>query len=178
MKMLPRLSLIPLITFLSLPAVADGDPRSYKRDYDRNHSEPDHGRFERRHDRQHARIVKGAKSGELTRKEAKRLRKQHRDIGKLAHKFKRDGRLSRYERHTLRHELDHASRRIQQFKHNDRNRPRHYGTHRRHDKHDGHFERHRHAKRRLYEPFRVYHRRGQSDDNSGLYVLLSLLGHV
>lgn len=118
---------IPLLGMFALPAIAH--------DYD------DHGRhdnrFEQRLDRQHWRIKQGIRSGELTRKEAKRLRRQQRRIDKLEHKFSRDGHIDRYERRVLRSKLDDASQRIYRFKHNDRYRgrynDRHHRSHRRHD---------------------------------------------
>lgn len=86
-------------------------------------------RVERRLDRQDMRIENGVESGELTRKETKRLRKQHRRIKRLKRDFLRDGRLSRDDRHTLMNKLDRASKRIYRLKHNDRyrkSRQQHY----------------------------------------------------
>ena len=79
-------------------------------------------RIEQRLDNQHSRIRKGIGSGELTRKEAKRLRKQQRFIMRLTYKFMHDGYLDRYESRELRDELSRASKRIYRLKHNDRNR--------------------------------------------------------
>ena len=80
------------------------------------------------------------RSGELTRKEAKRLRKQHRHIARLERKFSKDGFLSRHERRKLRRELDAASDRIYRLKHNDRYRGGHvppYSHHERYGYLDG-----------------------------------------
>ena len=83
--------------------------------------------------RQHRRIEDGWRSGELTRKELKRLRKNQRQIAHLERKFSADGHYSRRERQTLREALDEASGRIYRKKHNDR-----YRTVRHQDRgHDG-----------------------------------------
>jgi hypothetical protein len=103
---------IPLLVMLVTPAIAD---RFYDDDYRNN-------RFEQRLDRQHWRIKQGIRSGELTRKEVKRLRKQQRQIAKAERRFSRDGYLDPRERRHLRRKLDDASDRIYRLKHNDRYR--------------------------------------------------------
>ncbi len=75
---------------------------------------------DRRQARQHLRIEDGWRTGELTRKEVKRLRKNQRRIARLERKFTDDGYYSRRERQILRGELDDASARIYRKKHNDR----------------------------------------------------------
>ncbi len=84
------------------------------------------GRFQRyvdqRQDRQQYRIREGWRSGELTRKELNRLRKEQRRIANLERKFAADGDWSRRERRALRETLDDASARIHRKKHNDRSR--------------------------------------------------------
>ncbi|MDJ0739346.1 MAG: hypothetical protein QNJ91_06495 [Gammaproteobacteria bacterium] len=99
---------IPLLGMLAFPAVAD------RYDSDFGH------RLEQRLDRQHYRIKQGVRSGELTRKEAKRLRRQQRHIAKLERRFYRDGYLDHHERRALRRKLNAASDRIYRLKHNDR----------------------------------------------------------
>lgn len=117
---------LPLLGALAAPAIAGDDYRHWHAD----------NRFEQRLDRQQWRIEQGIRSGELTRKEAKRLRKQQRHIAKMERKFERDGRLDRYERRTLRRELDDASARIYRLKHNDRYRDRGH-KHKHDDQDDG-----------------------------------------
>ena len=114
MKFRNTLWTIPLLGMLAIPSAALAD-RYHDDSYDGN-------RFEQRLDRQHLRIKQGVRSGELTRKEAKRLRKQHRRIARLENKFWNDGHLTRHERRTLRRKLDAASDRIYRLKHNDRYR--------------------------------------------------------
>ena len=70
-------------------------------------------------ERQHARIERGVESGELTPKEAKTLRKQHRKLHRVARKFAEHGGLSRKERRILDRRLDKASDRIWTLKHNE-----------------------------------------------------------
>lgn len=77
-------------------------------------------RMEQRMEKQHYRIRDGIDRGELTRKEAKRLRKQQRHIIRLTHKFMNDGYMDRYEFRELRDELNRAGKRIYRLKHNDR----------------------------------------------------------
>lgn len=117
---------LPLLGLLAMPAMAG-------RYHDGGHAE---SRVEQRLDRQHARIKHGIRNGELTRREAKRLRRQQRHIAKMERRFTRDGHLDGHERRTLRRELDAASDRIYRLKHNDRHRHR-YDTH-------GHYDRHHH----------------------------------
>ena len=109
---------LPLLGILATPAIAD---RYYDDGY--HHA----SRFEQRIDRQHRRIERGLRSGELTRKEAKRLRKQLRQIAKLERRYTRDAFLDRHERRKLHNKLNVASERIYRLKHNDR-----YGEPKRH----------------------------------------------
>ncbi len=68
------------------------------------------------------RIKDGIHSGELTRKEARTLRREQRDIRRMKRHFLRDGRMSRYERRTLRKRYARAGRHIYRLKHNHRTR--------------------------------------------------------
>ena len=66
---------------------------------------------------QHARIVQGIASGELTAREARRLGAEQRGIAAEERFYKRDGRLSAWERADLHHDLNVASRDIYREKH-------------------------------------------------------------
>ncbi len=81
----------------------------------------DHGitQVAERQDRQQHRIRSGIRSGELTRHEARKLKKQQRRIERLVQTFTDDRRLSHKERRILRHKQDKASRLIRKFKHNE-----------------------------------------------------------
>jgi hypothetical protein len=107
--------LVPMLAALTVPAYA-------------GHRDDGSSRFEHRIERQRDRIRHGVRAGELTRHEAKALRKQQRHITRLERRFERDGRLDRHERRTLRRKLDGASRRIARLKNNDRQRD--YARHR------------------------------------------------
>lgn len=140
MKVCTALWSLPLLGLLALPALAG------RADHDAHYGHFGHDRIEQRMDRQHGRIEHGIRNGELTRKEARRLRKQQRHIAKMERKFTRDGHLDRYERRTLHRELDAVSDRIYRLKHNDHRRDHHRhghgykGGHDRH--HDGYRSRH------------------------------------
>ena len=66
---------------------------------------------------QHGRIHQGVKSGELTRREAHKVREGQRDIRQLERAYKSDGKLTKRERADLHHEQNQASRDIYRQKH-------------------------------------------------------------
>ena len=77
----------------------------------------------RQHNQQ-ARIQQGVRSGELTRREAYRVRESQRDIRQLERAYKSDGELTRVERRDLYREQNQASRQIYRQKHDAQDRPR------------------------------------------------------
>jgi hypothetical protein len=109
--------------FAAVPAWADRGP----------------GYFDLREERQDARIAQGVHSGELTRGEARDLRRAQEQLQHLEWRLRRDGRLSKQERRRLEREYDALSERIHVLKHNDRYRtwdrhgPHRHGHHSRHD---------------------------------------------
>jgi DNA repair exonuclease SbcCD ATPase subunit len=106
MKSYKTIFLLPLVAAISNPVMA-------------HYGHDGYSKFDQRIERQQKRIKKGVRNAELTKKETKKLQKQHRRIKKLNRQFKKDGHLSRHERKTLQRELDLASERIYRFKHND-----------------------------------------------------------
>jgi len=95
-------------------------------------------RIDRRQARQRERISNGIDSGDLSRKETKRLLKNQRQIARMERRFERDGYYSPRERRIMENALDRASHRIKRAK-NDGYSPR-YGRHHRgwrggHDRH-------------------------------------------
>lgn len=94
-----------------------------RRDHHDHKRDRRHGCFEcridRRQERQSKRIRHGVRSGELTRWETKKLRKQQRRIARMERRFTADGRVTRKERKRLVRALDRASDRIAEAKHND-----------------------------------------------------------
>jgi len=77
-------------------------------------------RVDRRQDRQWSRIQNGVDSGDLSRREARRLLKQQDRIDRLEQRFERDGYYSPREKRKMERVLDRASRKIRRAKHNDR----------------------------------------------------------
>ena len=112
MKMTIALLSIATLGVLAMPVQADHDAPESNR-YDR---------IEQRLENQRYRIRDGIDRGELTRKEARRLRKQQRYIRHLKRQFMYDGYLDHYEFSELRNALNRASQRIYRLKHNDRYR--------------------------------------------------------
>lgn len=81
------------------------------------------GTINRRERRQRARIADGARSGELTRREARRLRAGERHIQREERRYRRsDGTLSRWERRDLQRDLNRQCRRIYRQKHDEQER--------------------------------------------------------
>jgi len=76
-------------------------------------------RVDRRQDRQLDRIRDGWRSGDLTRKEAKRLKKQQRKIESMQERFDKDGRYTKAERKKLQKALKRADRSIRKQRHDD-----------------------------------------------------------
>ena len=72
---------------------------------------------------QHARVVQGVRSGELTRRETRRLAEGQRDIRQLERAYRSDGQFTRAERRDLHHEQNQASRAIHRQKHDAQSRP-------------------------------------------------------
>ena len=77
-----------------------------------------------RQERQQTRIRQGMRSGELTRREAHRVRESQRDIRQLERAYKSDGELTRVGRRDLHQEQNQASRQIYRQKHDEQDRPR------------------------------------------------------
>jgi hypothetical protein len=71
---------------------------------------------------QQRRIVRGVRSGELTRGETRRLERNARGIRRDERRARADGDVTARERARLRRELNHESRHIYRAKHNRRDR--------------------------------------------------------
>lgn len=70
-----------------------------------------------RQDRQAARIDEGVASGELNRREARRLHRKEREIKAKEHVYKADGTLTHAERRDLKTDLNTLSKDIKNEKH-------------------------------------------------------------
>ncbi len=79
-------------------------------------------RVDRREARQHARIHQGARSGALTRHEARLLHRDQRRIHRMERRVKADGVVTGRERARLNRVQDYESRKIYRLKHNSRTR--------------------------------------------------------
>ena len=77
------------------------------------------GIIEKRSLKQRLRIRQGILSGELTRPEAKILRREQRRIQIVTERARADGKLTRRERRRIKHLQNRASRHIYRLKHND-----------------------------------------------------------
>ena len=97
--------------------------RDEHKDHDRGQWRDTDRQIDARQDRQHDRIEQGIRSGELTRREARELLREQREIAALEARFRADGRLSPWEYRILDRELDDASRNIRQEKHDRQARP-------------------------------------------------------
>ncbi len=71
-----------------------------------------------------ARIAEGRASGELTNKEARRLKAQQRHIQRTERRAKADGNVTPQEREKLKREENRASRNIRRQKHDGQTKPR------------------------------------------------------
>jgi hypothetical protein len=101
--------ILPLAAAMALTAgVASAQPYGYSNGgYDRGGWTP----IERRLDRLDYRIDQGVRSGQLTRREADRLRNQFQDVARLEARYSRNG-LSNWERQDLDRRFDQLSRQI------------------------------------------------------------------
>jgi polyhydroxyalkanoate synthesis regulator phasin len=79
-------------------------------------------RIDQRQANQEKRIDQGVASGELTRREARRLERQQTAINKAEAKAKADGSMSAQERRRLTSAQNHASRSIARQKHDRQDR--------------------------------------------------------
>jgi Skp family chaperone for outer membrane proteins len=75
-----------------------------------------------RQHQQRERVGQGVRSGELTRRETRKLAEEQRDIRQLERAYKSDGTLTAAERRDLQHEQNQASRDIYQQKHDAQDR--------------------------------------------------------
>ena len=81
-------------------------------------------RVDKRENRQDKRIKQGVKSGEVTRGEAARLRKQQANIKRTERRAKADGKVTKKEARKIERKQDRADKSIRKAKHNDNKRPR------------------------------------------------------
>ncbi len=93
---------------VSLPALADAPLKTANQ----------------RQARQEHRIRQGARSGQLTHREARKLQRQQRHIRKMKRRARRDGKVTRREKRRINRAQNRANRNIRRKKHNRRVRRR------------------------------------------------------
>ena len=104
-RLVSILILVTVVLSLGLSALAQSTPS-----------------VDRREHRQQRRIRHGVRSGELTRREARRLEAQQARTRRMEHRAKADGTVTRRERARLQHRENRTSRRIYRQKHDNQNR--------------------------------------------------------
>lgn len=77
---------------------------------------------DKRQSNQKHRFKKGVKSGEITKREAKSVRKSTKSAKRYEAKAKSDGKVTWKERARLQHKENKSSRKIYRTKHNNRDR--------------------------------------------------------
>jgi hypothetical protein len=80
-------------------------------------------RFDARQQHQRERIENGVQSGELTRRETRRLAAGQVHLNRVERRVEADGVVTARERARLQHEANQQSRRIHRQKHDAQNRP-------------------------------------------------------
>jgi hypothetical protein len=79
-------------------------------------------RADKRQKYQKHRVKQGAKSGELTKREAKSIKYSAKSANRYEKKAKSDGKVTKKERVRLQHKQNKTSRKIYRTKHNNRKR--------------------------------------------------------
>lgn len=80
-------------------------------------------RADQREQNQRARIREGERSGELTRRESARARRDQREIRRTEKRAKADGEVTKKEKAVIEHKQDKASRKLRRNKHDVQERP-------------------------------------------------------
>ena len=112
-------AILPLVAVTALAAAMPAAAQNYRgghaRDHDRDRYEQrwDHGwdRIDRRFARIDHRIDQGVRNGQLSRREASRLRAEFQQLVRLEHRYSRGG-LSRWERQDLERRFDRLSAQV------------------------------------------------------------------
>ncbi len=82
------------------------------------------GRIDARRDQQAERVEQGKRSGEITKREARKIEQDQRAVRRAEDRAKADGVVTRREARKIERKQDKASRDIQRAKHNGRKAPR------------------------------------------------------
>ncbi len=154
---------------MSIPLI--GQAKNWKHDnFDKHHN---HSSFwenvERRQYRQHERIDQGIQSGQLTRREVKKLKRKKRYVAKQIRNIKRHRYLSYEDKSCVNEYLDNYSAKIRHYKHND-----HYARRNKYNRHKDNYQSHNHQYDRNYKKDRYYRKDRQfswakNDYSAGIY---------
>lgn len=108
-KVIISLAAVTALSAAAMPAAAQN--RGYDRGHDRDRYEQNWDRIDARFQRIDNRIDQGLRNGQLSRREAVRLRAEFRDLIRLEHRYSRDG-LSQWERRDLNQRFDRLSAQV------------------------------------------------------------------
>lgn len=109
-------------------------------------------RVDRRQENQLSRIRDGRRSGSLTKREVRKLKKVQRKIDRMEYRYAKDGHIDKRERRKLNKALERSSRRIYKLKHNDVYRGSRDLTHNHEYGTGGNREGWRHGQETVYQP--------------------------
>ncbi len=126
---------ILIISLIAFPLISHADPGWYGDNRGHHYSGHFWNNVNRRLDRQSHRIQQGVEHGELTWREARKLRREQYRITKRIDPIRHKYRLTHYDKRRVMSYLDKASDNIHRLKHNDRiahrdHRPGHHVPHR------------------------------------------------
>lgn len=123
-------AILPLIAVTAIAAAMPAAAQNRGGGHDRGHDRGDRyeqnwdrgwDRIDRRFERLDRRIDQGIRNGQLSRREATRLRSEFRQLIQLEHRYSRGG-LSRWERNDLDRRFDRLSAQIRYERHDNNNR--------------------------------------------------------
>lgn len=123
-------AILPLIAVTAIAAAMPAAAQNRGGGHDRGHDRGDRyeqnwdrgwDRIDRRFERLDRRIDQGVRNGQLSRREATRLRSEFRQLIQLEHRYSRGG-LSRWERNDLDRRFDRLSAQIRYERHDNNNR--------------------------------------------------------
>ncbi len=123
-------TLIFVIAFISFPVIsqADDDDYRYERNKYRDHSYHHFwNTVDNRITRQLHRINQGIENGALTRREARKLQRQHHKLDRRIDRIRCKNWIDHYDKQRVISYLDEASDRIYRLKHNNHYAERHHG---------------------------------------------------
>ena len=110
-KVMISLVAVTALSAAAMPAAAQNRGGYDRGGHDRDRYEQNWDRIDNRFQRVDRRIDQGLRNGQLSRREAQRLRGQFYELIRLERNYSRDG-LSRWERNDLDRRFDHLSAQV------------------------------------------------------------------